>query len=300
MQHLAPVEANGLVVGQADEIDIGLVGEGPCAVELGDPDRHRRAVGDQPEALLALAQGLAHQHLVGDVDMGADKAESAAVTIALDLGDDSDPAGLAVAGTDDAVFGGVVLARAGQRIDEVLHRSVAVVGMNAIDPVLVRLVGGFRRQAVKHQIFRRAAVLEAFAEVDFETADLADALDARKLGFAFLEGAIGIVALACDIFQVLAQPFGGEALGQRIVQGVGRCDARAHVADRYSHRRSVMAIAQREYGKKGVAGCSMVGMSERQVWLFVPNIGTMSPPRAYPRGATTVIPKSSLSEEAKS
>lgn len=232
--------------------------------------------------------------------MGADEAKGAAATVPLDLGDDADPAGLAVAGADDAVFCGIVLTGAGQRFDEVLHRSVPVAGMNAIDPVLVRLVGSFRRQAVKHQIFRRTAVLEAFAEIDFETADLADALDARKFGFALLERAIGVVALARNIFQVLAQLFGGDGLGQRIVQGVGRCDARAHVADRYSHRRSAMAIAQREYGKKGVAGCSMVGMSERQVWLFVPNIGTMSPPRAYPRGATTVIPKSSLSEEAKS
>ncbi|MET3279621.1 hypothetical protein ABIF43_005110 [Bradyrhizobium japonicum] len=35
-----------------------------------------------------------------------------------------------------------------------------------------------------HQIFRRAAVLEALAEVDLEAADLADALDARELGLA--------------------------------------------------------------------------------------------------------------------
>ncbi|WP_157158685.1 hypothetical protein [Bradyrhizobium sp. WSM1253] len=72
------------------------------------------------------------------------------------------------------------------------------------------------------------------------------------------------------------------------------------MADRYSHRRRVMAIAQKEYGKKGVAECSMVGINERQVWLFVPNLGTMSPPGAYLRGATTFIAKSSLSEEAKS
>jgi hypothetical protein len=61
-----------------------------------------------------------------------------------------------------------------------------------------------------------------------------------------------------------------------------------------------MAIAQREFGRKGGAECSVLGMNERQVWLFVPNLGTMSPPRAYPRGATTFIPKISLSEEAKS
>jgi hypothetical protein len=61
-----------------------------------------------------------------------------------------------------------------------------------------------------------------------------------------------------------------------------------------------MAIAQKEYGKKGVAECNVAGMNERRVWLFVPNLGTMSPPGAYLRGATTFIPKSSLSDEAKS
>ena len=56
MQHLAPVEHDGLLERQPEEIEIGLVGEGARAVELGDPDRHRRAVGDQAEALLAFAQ----------------------------------------------------------------------------------------------------------------------------------------------------------------------------------------------------------------------------------------------------
>ncbi|MET4041232.1 hypothetical protein [Bradyrhizobium sp. RT6a] len=72
------------------------------------------------------------------------------------------------------------------------------------------------------------------------------------------------------------------------------------MADRYSHRRRVMAIAQKKYGKKGAAECSVLGMNERQIWLFVPNLGTMSPPRAYLRAAATFITKHSLSEEAKS
>ncbi|MGY4453270.1 hypothetical protein ACVWZR_007930 [Bradyrhizobium sp. i1.3.1] len=62
---------------------------------------------------------------------------------------------------------------------------------------------------MEHQIFRRAAVLEAFAEVDLEAADLADALDTRQLCLALLERVIGVVALARDLFEVLAQPFGG-------------------------------------------------------------------------------------------
>ena len=57
------------------------------------------------------------QHLVGDVDIGADQAQRAAVAVALDLGDDADPAGLAVVRPDDAVFGRIVLALALQRIE---------------------------------------------------------------------------------------------------------------------------------------------------------------------------------------
>lgn len=242
MQHLAPVEVDGLIVGQPDEIDIGPVGEGPLAVELGDPDRDRRAVGDQPKALLALAQRRARQRLVGNVDVGADEADRAAVLVALDLGDDPDPAGLAVAGTDDAVFSAVVFARSGESLEEMLDGRVAIAGMDAVDPGLVRLVRGLRRQAVDHQIFGRATVLEAFAEIDLDAADLADALDACQLGLALLQRAIGDIALARDVFEVLAQPFGCDGLGQGIVQGIGRCDAGAHVPNRYSHRRSVMTI----------------------------------------------------------
>jgi hypothetical protein len=61
-----------------------------------------------------------------------------------------------------------------------------------------------------------------------------------------------------------------------------------------------MAIAQKGIWKESATQCSVAGMNERWLWLFVPNLGTMSPPRAYPRGATTFIPQSSLSEEAKS
>ena len=53
MQHLAPVEHDCLFERQSEEIEIGLVGEGPRAVELGDPDRDGGAVGDQAEAFLA-------------------------------------------------------------------------------------------------------------------------------------------------------------------------------------------------------------------------------------------------------
>ena len=52
-----------------------------------------------------------------------------------------------------------------------LDRSLAILGMDAVDPVLVGLVGRLGRQAVNEQIFGGAAVLDAVAEIDFETAD---------------------------------------------------------------------------------------------------------------------------------
>ena len=191
MQHLAPVEHDGFLERQPEEIDIGLVGEGARAIELGDPDRHRRAVGDQAEALLAFAQGRLRQHLSGDVEIGADQAQRAAVAVALDLGDDADPARRAVIRPHDAVFGGIVLALALQHVEQMLDRSLAILGMDSADPFLVGLVGRLGRQAVNQQIFGGAAVLDAVAEIDFETADAGDALDPRQLRFALLQRAVG-------------------------------------------------------------------------------------------------------------
>ena len=69
MKPLAPVERDGFLERQPEKIDIGLVEERAGAIELGDPDRHRRAVGDQPEALLAFAQVRLGQHSSGEVDI---------------------------------------------------------------------------------------------------------------------------------------------------------------------------------------------------------------------------------------
>ena len=55
---VAPVIIDRLLVGDAQEVDIGAVDEAALAVELGHPHRHRRRIGDQPEPLLALAQPL--------------------------------------------------------------------------------------------------------------------------------------------------------------------------------------------------------------------------------------------------
>ena len=64
-----------LFIFQAKEFQIGLIGEAARAVELADPHRHRRAVGDQPEALFALLEQFLRQRLFGDIDMGADQAK---------------------------------------------------------------------------------------------------------------------------------------------------------------------------------------------------------------------------------
>ena len=104
MQRLAPVEHDGLFIGKSEKIDVGLVGEGTRAVQFGDPDRDGRAVGDQPEALLAFAQRLLRQHLVGNVHVGADETNRAPVAVALDLGDVANPVRLAVVRSYDPVF----------------------------------------------------------------------------------------------------------------------------------------------------------------------------------------------------
>ncbi len=156
------------------------------------------------------------QHLSGDVAIGADQAQRAAVAVALDLGDDADPAGRAVIRPHDAVFGRIVLALALQDAEQMLDRSLAIVGMDSADPFLVGLVGRLRRQAVNQQIFGGAAVLDAVAEIDFETADTGDALDPRQFRFALLQRAMSPVALVRDFLQMLPQAFGGSSFGQYV------------------------------------------------------------------------------------
>ena len=216
MQPLAPVENDGFLERQPQEIEIGLVGEGTRTVELGDPDRHRRAVGDKAEALLAFAQGGLRQRLSGDVAIGADQAQRAAVAVALDLGDDADPAHRAVIRPYDAVFGRIVLALAFQYAEEMLDRSLAILGMDSTDPFLIGFVGRLGRQAVNQEIFGGTAVLDAVTEIDFETADTGDALDPHQFRFAFLQGAMSPVALVRDFLQMLPQAVGGSDFRQNV------------------------------------------------------------------------------------
>ncbi len=205
----APVERDGFLERQSEKVDIGLVGKGARAVELGDPHRHRCAVCDEAKTLLAFAQLLLGQHPVGGVDMGADQPQRASLAVAFELGDDVDPARLAVARPHDAIGSRVVLVTAGKRVEKLFDRAFAVLGMDARDPVFVGFVGRIRRQAVDDEIFRRAAILEAFAEVDLDAADAPDALDPRQFRLAFLQGAMSPVALVRNFLQMLLQAFSG-------------------------------------------------------------------------------------------
>ena len=54
------------------------------------------------------------------------------------------------------------------------------------------------------KIFGRTAVLEAVAKIDLDAADAPDPLNASKFGLAFLQGMMRTVALARDVFQMLA------------------------------------------------------------------------------------------------
>jgi len=134
-----------------------------------------------------------------------------------------------------------------------------------------------------------------------EAADLANALDARQLGFALLKCAIGIIALARDVFEVLAQPFGGDGLGQGVFQGIGRCDAEAHVPDRYSHRRSVIAIAERTCvaGKCGFAGSAKVRLTNAGPSILFQELERTAGGCVFARRNTS-FHEAPLSEEAKS
>jgi hypothetical protein len=95
-------------------------------------------------------------------------------------------------------------------------RRLAIVRVDAVDPILIGLVGRLSRQPVNEEIFRGAAVLDAVAEIDFEAADPGDALDSRQLRLAFLQRAMGPIAFARDFLQMLPQPFSRFSLGKNV------------------------------------------------------------------------------------
>ena len=165
MDDFPPVERQPFVVGNTQKFQIGLVGEGAGAVDLGHPHRHRRAVGDQAKPLFALAQGLPGQRKLGDVDVRADQPQRPAVGIAFDPGFGGDPAELSVIRPDDAVLIGKLLAGTFHRIEELPHGSFAIFRMQPGDPVLVGVIG-VRRQAVDGAIFGGSALVSKTVRAD--------------------------------------------------------------------------------------------------------------------------------------
>ena len=176
------------------------------------------------------------QRLGGDVAIGADQAQRAAARVTLDLGDDADPAGRAVIRPDDAVFGRVILALALQRTKQMPDRSLAVLGMDSFDPFPVGLVGRLGRQTVNQQIFGGAAIPDAVAEIDFESADAGDALDPRQFRLALLQRAVRVIALVGDFLQMLPQALGGGDF-RRDARTVRMCHAYRQPLPVLSHRK---------------------------------------------------------------
>jgi hypothetical protein len=88
--------------------------------------------------------------------------------------------------------------------------------MDAVDPILIGFVGRLRRQPVNEKIFRRAAVLDAVAEIDFEAADPGYSLDSCQLRLAFLQRAMGPIAFVRNFLQMPPQPFGRCGLGKNV------------------------------------------------------------------------------------
>src|SRR5260370_25596158 len=242
MQRLAPVEQDRLVERKPKEFQIGLIGERARAVEFRYPDGHRGTVGDQAEAFLALAKRLLGQHAVGDVDVRADQTERTAIAVALDLGDHPNPFRLAVVRADDPVFGGIVFVPARDGIEKMPDRRLAILGVDAIDPSLMRLGGRVRRQAMEDEVFGRAAIAETFAKLDFDATDPADALDARHLGLALLKRSIRPVPLVHNLLQTLPQALRRRGLGKGAVRRVRAFHSLLRSPGRLSHRRMAMAI----------------------------------------------------------
>ena len=110
----------------------------------------------------------------------------AATGVAFEFRNDVDPPRLTVAWPHDPVGRDIVFVTAGERVEELLDRALAVLGVNPVDPVLMGLVGRIGRQPVDDEIFRGAPVLETVAEIDLDAADAADTLDPREFRFAFL------------------------------------------------------------------------------------------------------------------
>ena len=195
MKNLAPVENDRFLIFQAKEIQIGLVGEAARAVQLADPHRHRCAVGDQPEALFALLEQFLRQRSFGDVHMGADQPKRFACFVTLDLRFGGDPSHLPIAGPDDPVFGRISCIGAVHGRQKMIECPLAVVGMNSLDPAVVR-IDHVRAQAVDLLIGEGAlSAAEVVPEVDGDPSDPGYSLHAGEIILAILQGSFGDHAL---------------------------------------------------------------------------------------------------------
>ena len=101
--------------------------------------RHR--VEDGLEPPLAFAQSLLGALAIGDVEMSADAADRFTGLIALDLRATGEPADFARIGANDAELEGVGGVREKATL-YLLQEMLAVGGMDEIEPLLVREIGG--------------------------------------------------------------------------------------------------------------------------------------------------------------
>ncbi len=192
----------GAALGAGEDVDQAMADQ----LRLGAAPQFHRTATDGHDALVGVkrVEGLADrlQHLAqpafglaqrllgrlgaGDVDMNAHHAQRGAGGVALDLGLGGDPA-YPLARRDDPVFGGIFARVAEDGVAEIGVDTGAVLGMDAVDPGLVRLVGGLGRQAVNGEVFGGAIVAELpAAQVDLEAADAADALRPRQFALTIL------------------------------------------------------------------------------------------------------------------
>src|SRR6185436_9037533 len=99
------------------------------------------------------------------VDIRADQTQRLAVRGALNLRTNTDPAHLAVAWADDAIFQPILAAIAANGIAELPLGHFAIIRMDTQQPVLMRLIRGLGREAVAQQLFARAPAAEALAQM---------------------------------------------------------------------------------------------------------------------------------------
>ena len=125
VQPLAPIEGEGGLIAGAEEVGIGLVDEFPAAVGMGDPHEDGDAVGQGPEARLALAQLRLGAATFRHVDVHADGAPGA-VGRGQDLAPRQQPPHRTV-GADDPVLHRLEPALAGLLAH--LTQALAILGM---------------------------------------------------------------------------------------------------------------------------------------------------------------------------